>query len=180
MSDKPHIPKHYQWASQIAISKESNRKHFTQHFDCSLLSGQFPFTSLLTIITTSIIFFASAEKYLYYKNTPDISENEFFIFSTNNKWYLSAFLTPVTSFFNATEMQMYISNLLVLVFVAVPLEMVHGSLAIVKLFGLSFLSQILTSFYFSSECKFIIIGRFILGLETTFAIRLVKKLPKPK
>lgn len=53
---------------------------------------------------------------------------------------------------------MYVSNLLVLFFVAVPLEMVHGSLPLIKLYLLSFISQILCSFFFSTGHNFMILG----------------------
>ena len=159
MSDQVNVPRYHKWAADVALSKKEYRNYYLAHYGCFNFCkpklGSAPTVSILTMVATSILFFCSANKYLYFDSDKPLEEKEFYIFTTNNKWYLNL-LTFFSSFFNATEMQMYVSNLLVLFFIGIPLEMVHGSVAIIKLFSVSFLSQIFTSFFFSTNCDFMI------------------------
>ena len=179
----PSAPKYHKWAAQLSLSKKSYRDYYYTHYGCLNFCkpslGSFPTVSLLTILLTSIVFILSnlpsinsnknnnVSSYLYFNvNQPLNTETgEFFIFNTGNPWYLQI-LTFFTAFFNATELQMYISNLLILFLLAIPLEMVHGPKPFLKLFFTGFLCQILASFFFNgggsnNERSFMIIGSSI-------------------
>lgn len=96
-SDERYVPKYHKWAAHVALSKEENRNYYYQHFGCLNFCksnlGSAPTVSILTIILTSIFFFVSAERYLYFTDTS--GGHEFWVFTTENPWYLRIGMTSL-------------------------------------------------------------------------------------
>ena len=144
--------KFQKWVAHVTLYKSDDRKFYCQRSNwlptCRQNTGSPPLFSFLLILFTSLSFFLvnffQQSSIMYYdkqhlgNNTPD-SLNKYLQFRSGGSWM--GCLTVFTSFFYATELQMYVSNIFAILFIAVPVEMVHGSVCLLKMFFLSSLSN---------------------------------------
>merc|ERR1711976_609044 len=131
---------------------------------------------MIMILATSLTFFLSNyfsnSSFMYYRNDyledlngehklPEIVN--FLQFRSGGSWI--GFLTVFTSFFFATELQMYVSNVFAILFISIPIEMVHVTMCLLKLFFLASFSNICAGYFLTPDSKFTIIGASI-ALQT--------------
>jgi len=163
--------KFQKWVAHVTLYKSDDRKFYCQRSNwlptCRQNTGSPPLFSFILILFTSLSFFLvnffQKSSIMYYNNqqlgkNPD-SFNEFLQFRSGGSWM--GCLTIFTSFFYATELQMYVSNIFAILFIAVPVEMVHGSVCLLKMFFLSSLSNLCAGYFFALDSKFTIIGASI-------------------
>jgi len=172
--------KFQKWVAHVTLYKSDDRKFYCQRSNwiptCRQNTGSPPLLSMIMILATSLTFFLSNyfsnTSFMYYRNDyledlngehklPEIVN--FLQFRSGGSWI--GFLTVFTSFFFATELQMYVSNVFAILFISIPIEMVHGTMCLLKLFFLASFSNICAGYFLTPDSKFTIIGASI-ALQT--------------
>jgi len=171
MENPEERSKFQKWVAHVTLYKSDDRKFYCQRSNwiptCPTNTGSPPLFSIILALATSLSFFlvnfSSKSSYMYY-NTKQLDDspdklNSFLQFRSDGGWM--SILTVFSSFFYATEIQMYVSNIFAILFIAIPVEMVHGTTSLLKMFFLSSFSNICSGYFFAIDSKFTIIGASI-------------------